>query len=119
MAENKIHALVKSVFTELEEKKAEDVTVLDIGQLSTIADYFIIATGANARHLDALRDSAEEVIEKNGGEIRQIEGKGTSGWILIDCRDFVIHLFDASNRTFYDLARIWKVDPLIDPLTLD
>ena len=119
MAENKIHELVKAVFSELEEKKAEDVTVLDIAQVSTIADYFNIATGANARHLDAMRDTVEEVIEKNGGEIRQIEGKGVSGWILIDCRDFVIHLFDASNRTFYDLARIWKDAPLIDPLTLD
>lgn len=119
MSENKINELVKAVFAELEEKKAEDVTVLDIAQLSTIADYFVIATGTNARHLDALRDTVEEVLEKNGGEIRQIEGKGTSGWILIDCRDFVVHLFDASNRTFYDLARIWKDAPLIDPMTLD
>lgn len=119
MAEMTVNSLVKAVYAELEEKAAEDVTVLDIEQISTIADYFIIATGQNARHLDALKDAMEEVLETNGCEIKQIEGKGSSGWILMDCRDFVIHLFDASNRTFYDLARIWKDAPLIDPLALE
>ena len=119
MAEMTVNSLVKAVYAELEEKAAEDVTVLDIEQISTIADYFIIATGQNARHLDALKDAMEEVLETNGCEIKQTEGKGSSGWILMDCRDFVIHLFDSSNRTFYDLARIWKDAPLIDPLTLE
>ena len=79
----------------------------------------MIATGQNANHLNALVEAVDELFEKNGWEIRQIEGKGKSGWVLIDCRDIVIHLFDASNRTFYDLARIWKDARQVNPLTME
>ena len=119
MAETQMIDELKAVYTTLDDKKAEDISILDIGELSTIADFFIIATGMNANHLDALVEAVEETVEKNGWEIRQIEGKGKSGWVLIDCRDIVIHLFDASNRTFYDLARIWKDAKQINPLELD
>ena len=110
---------LKTIYTTLDDKKAEDISVLDIGELSTIADYFVIATGMNANHLDALVEAVEENLEKNEWSIRQIEGIGKSGWVLIDCRDIVIHLFDASNRTFYDLARIWKDARQVNPLELD
>ena len=119
MAETIVTEELKAVYSVLDEKKAEDISVLDIGELSTIADYFVIATGMNANHLDALVEAVAETVEKNGWSIRQIEGKGKSGWVLIDCRDIVIHLFDASNRTFYDLARIWKDAKQVNPLEMD
>ncbi len=119
MTDNDIKVQLQSIYATLDEKKAEDISILDIAELSTIADYFIIATGQNANHLNALVEAVDELYEKNGWEIRQTEGKGKSGWVLIDCRDIVIHLFDASNRTFYDLARIWKDAKHVNPLTME
>ena len=106
MAETIVTEELKAVYSVLDEKKAEDISVLDIGELSTIADYFVIATGMNANHLDALVEAVEETVEKNGWSIRQIEGKGKSGWVLIDCRDIVIHLFDASNIAISEVLAI-------------
>ncbi len=119
MSELTTNQLVKEICKALDEKKAEDMLVLDIRELSAIADYFAIVTGQNARHLDALVEAVEEVVEKSGWTIRQIEGTGKNGWVLIDCRDIVIHLFDNSNRTFYDLARIWKDAKHVDPMELE
>ena len=116
--ENIVHEQLQLIYHALDDKKAEDISILDIGELSTIADYFMIATGQNANHLDALVEAVDECCEKNGFTIRQVEGKGKSGWVLIDCRDIVVHLFDASNRTFYDLARIWKDAKQVNPMTL-
>ena len=77
--ESKIKEQLHAVYDVLDEKKAEDISILDIGELSTIADYFVIATGQNANHLNALIEAVDEVYGKNGWEIRQIEGKGKSG----------------------------------------
>ena len=88
--ESKIKEQLHAVYDVLDEKKAEDISILDIGELSTIADYFVIATGQNANHLNALIEAVDEVYGKNGWEIRQIEGKGKSGWVLIDCREDLI-----------------------------
>ena len=87
--------LVKKIVEALEDKKAEDITVLDIGEVSSIADYFIIANGNNANQ-------------------KQVEGTGNSTWILMDYQDIIVHLFSKEDRQFYDLDRIWRDGKVVD-----
>jgi ribosome-associated protein len=92
----------------LEDKKAADISLLDISAISSLADYFIIASGSNRSQLQAMCENVEEVMGKAGYTARQIEGYRTANWILLDYGDIVIHLFDMENRQFYGLDRIWN-----------
>lgn len=103
----------------LEDKKALDVKIIDIEQVSTLADYFIIASGTNRNQVQAMADNVEEVLGRAGYEPKQIEGYQTGNWILMDYRDIVIHVFDEENRLFYDLERIWRDGTVIEREELD
>ncbi len=92
----------------LEEKKAEDIQIIDISEISAIADYFIIANGTNRSQIQALADSVEEKMGRAGVQFKQMEGYDTANWILMDFLDIVVHIFDKDNRAFYDLERIWR-----------
>ncbi len=102
----------------LEDKKAQDIRIIDISEISTIADYFIIAGGDNRNQMQALANNVEEKLGKAGMPLRQIEGYDTANWILMDYHDIIIHLFDHENRLFYDLERIWRDGKLIDQTEL-
>ena len=99
---------VKAIYKALEDKKASDITVIDISSLSVMADYFIIASADNIRQTGAIADNVEEVLERMGIEPKQIEGRSSANWILMDYRDIIVHIFDKENRLFYDIERIWK-----------
>lgn len=92
----------------LEDKKGEDIKIIDISQISTLADYFIIASGSNRNQVQALCDNVEEKLGRMGIEQKQCEGYDNGNWILVDYRDIVVHIFDKENRLFYDLERIWR-----------
>ena len=92
----------------LEDKKANDISIIDIEKISTLADYFIIASGTNRNQVQAMCDEVEEKLGKAGFEPKHIEGYNSANWILLDYGDIVIHLFDEENRLFYDLERIWR-----------
>ena len=102
----------------LEEKKASDIRVIDIAQVSSLGDYFIIATGSNTSQLQAMADAIDEAMEKNGLHARGTEGYRNAAWILLDYGDIIVHLFDEENRLFYDLERIWRDGTQIDPKEL-
>ncbi len=106
--------LVKKVAGALEDKKAEDITVIDISEVSSIADYFIIATGLNSNQLTAMQDAVDEVMYTNGIHAKQVEGNNNSTWILMDYQDVIVHLFSKEDRLFYDLERIWKDGKIIE-----
>ena len=106
--------LVKKIVEALEDKKAEDITVLDIGGVSSIADYFIIANGNNANQLTAMEDAVDEAMYTNGVHQKQIEGNSQSTWILMDYQDIIVHLFSKEDRLFYDLERIWRDGKVVD-----
>ena len=106
--------LVKKIVEALEDKKAEDITVLDIGEVSSIADYFIIANGNNANQLTAMEDAVDEAMYTNGEHQKQVEGTGNSTWILMDYQDIIVHLFSKEDRQFYDLDRIWRDGKVVD-----
>lgn len=92
----------------LEDKKAEDIRIIDISEISTIADYFIIADGSNRSQIQAMADNVSEMLGRAGVTVRQIEGYQNANWILMDFQDIIIHIFDRENRLFYDLERIWR-----------
>lgn len=98
----------------LEDKKAEDIRIIDISNISTIADYFIIADGSNKSQIQAMTDNVSEALGRAGVTVRQIEGYQNANWILMDFQDIIIHIFDRENRLFYDLERIWRDGVLIE-----
>ena len=106
--------LVKKVVDALEDKKAEDITVIDIHGISSFADYFVIANGSNANQLAAMQDAVDEAMYTNGVHSKQVEGNSNSTWILMDYQDIIVHLFSKEDRLFYDLERIWKDGTVID-----
>lgn len=98
----------------LEDRKAEDVKVIDIREISPIADFFIIANGTNQNQIQAMRDAADEALYKAGLTVKQVEGNQNSTWILMDYGDIIIHIFSKEDRLFYDLERIWRDGKEID-----
>ena len=92
----------------IDDKKGQDIKVIDIHNVSVIADYFVIASGTNSNQVQAIVDNVEEQLGRAGFEAKQIEGNRNSSWILMDYGDVIVHLFDEENRLFYDLERIWR-----------
>ena len=91
----------------LEDKKGEDIKVLDIRGLSNIADCFVIASGNNPNQLRAMADEVEEKLFKEGYKLHHSEGYTGGTWILLDFGNLLIHLFNKSEREFYSLDRVW------------
>lgn len=114
MVDNKTKELAAYAIEVLENKKAEDITLIDISEVSVIADYFIIAGGNNKSQIQALSDAVDEKLGKAGLPLKQLEGYNNANWILLDFGDIIIHIFDKENRLFYDLERIWRDGRQID-----
>lgn len=106
--------IAKKAYQALSDKKGEDIKIIEIGKLSTVADYFIIANGSNAPHVESLVDNVEEELVKENIHAERIEGVKSSGWILMDYNDVVVHVFSKEDRLFYDLERIWRDGKEID-----
>ncbi len=105
MNNEQIANLTKEV---LEDKKAEDVEIIDISEKSSFADYFVIATGNSDRQVSSLVDEVESKLEENGILVKSIEGKSTnSGWILLDFGDIIVNIFTKEMREKYSLEEIW------------
>lgn len=100
--------MTKLVIDALEDKKAEDIKIIDISEVSVLADYFIIAGGNNNSQIQALCNNVEEKLGRAGYPVKQIEGYDTANWILMDFGDVIVHIFDKENRLLYDLERIWR-----------
>lgn len=111
---NTINNTLKKVIDALENKKAENIQLIDISEVSTIADYFVITNGMNVSQIQALSDNVEEKLIVDGIRPRSIEGYNTANWILMDYSDFLVHIFDRESRGFYDLERIWRDGKVID-----
>lgn len=105
--------MVKLAYEALEEKKGEDIQVIEIKDISIIADYFIIANGSNALQVDALVDSVRDKLGRSGYEPIRIEGIKSASWILMDYGDVIVHVFSKEDRLFYNLERIWRDGKII------
>lgn len=99
---------VKIIIDALEDKKAENIQIIDISEISSIADYFIITNGTNKSQVQALSDNVTEKLGIAGIHPQNIEGYNNANWILLDYNNILIHIFDKESRGFYDLERIWR-----------
>jgi len=106
--------MAKMAIEALEDKKAEDIKIIDISEVSVLADYFIIAGGNNRSQIQALCNNVEEKLGRAGHPVKQIEGYETANWILMDFGDVIIHIFDKENRLLYDLERIWRDGKVVE-----
>jgi ribosome-associated protein len=90
------------------EKKAIDAVLLDLREIASFTDYFIIASGTNERQVQAISDEVVETLKKSGTPVIRVEGYKTAEWVLLDYGDFVMHIFGDKARKFYDLERLWR-----------
>lgn len=100
--------LAKIAYNALDEKKGINISIIDISEISTLADYFIIAGGNNENQVKALANSVEEEMYKVDCKPKHIEGFDNANWILMDFSDIIVHVFNEEDRLFYDLERIWR-----------
>ena len=111
---NKSKEMTRLAIQALEDKKGNDIQIIDIHEVSVIADYFIIASGSNPNQVKALADNVEETLGRAGYEPRQTEGYSTAAWILMDYNDIIVHIFSEEDRSFYDIERIWRDGSVVD-----
>ena len=105
--------IISEIKAFLDERKAEDIVVLDLRQHANIAEYFIIATGANKPHLKALYDGLQRCYKDHGFKGFQKAGMPDSGWMIFDYQGIMVHVFERELREFYDLEKLWKDAPRV------
>lgn len=100
--------MMQIVYAALDEKQALDINVIDICEISSLADYFIVASGRNERQVQALADEVMDKLGKAGYTDNRVEGYQNARWILMDYHDIVIHVFHEEDREFYNMERLWR-----------
>ena len=98
----------------LDEKKAADLKIIGIRDVSVLADYFVLATGTSGTHVKALADEVEFRLGEAGVEPGHTEGYRSNTWVLLDYGSVVVHVFTPESRRFYDLDRLWQDGQIID-----
>jgi ribosome-associated protein len=91
-----------------DDKKANDLVILDISKVASFANYFLLCTGDSSRQMQAIADEVEKQLKEAGIRPSHVEGYQNSEWILLDCMDLVVHIFSKNARAFYDLERLWR-----------
>ncbi|MBI1746173.1 MAG: ribosome silencing factor [Acidobacteria bacterium] len=105
-----LHTVVQSI----DDKKGSDIVVLDISQVASFTDYFIICTGTSTTQMQTVVDTIRERLRESGERPAHMEGYNTAEWILLDYGSFIVHVFSAKARAFYDLERLWSDGRRID-----
>ncbi len=109
MKKNDVKRQVADAITACQSKKAEEISVLELEKGSgAFTDYFVVCSGTNPRQIQAISDEVEERLEKAGLRPTHVEGYKQAEWVLLDYVDFVVHVFSAKARQYYDLERLWK-----------
>ena len=112
MAEAKL--LAEEIVKALDSKRAKEIEVLRVGDITILADYFILCTATSTTQIRTLADLCEETVEKLGEELHHREGERESGWVLLDFSTVVVHIFLPEQREFYGLDRLWRDGELVD-----
>lgn len=100
--------LVQTAVAALEDIKAQDITVIDVREKTSITDFMVIASGSSNRHVKSLADNVLEKVKAGGAAILGSEGLDSGEWALLDLGDVVVHVMMPSTRQFYDLERLWQ-----------
>ena len=109
-----MNEVIKKSIAFMDDKKAENITVLDLHAVANIADYFVVATAANKPHLKALSDGLQRLFKNEQFEGYRAAGTPESGWAIVDYDGVMIHIFSAEMRSLYDLEKLWKDATRID-----
>ncbi len=96
------------------EKKATDLVLLDLREIVSFTEFFLICTGASTRQVQAISNAIEDTLRKSGKHPLHIEGYSSAEWILLDYGDFIVHVFSPASRRFYDLERLWRDAPRVE-----
>jgi ribosome-associated protein len=99
---------VKTAAAAADDKKAKDLLVLRVAEITSFTDYFVICSGSSVRQVQAIADAVTEQLKAIGQRPMHTEGKATGEWVLIDYGTFVVHVFTEDSRRFYDLERLWR-----------
>jgi len=105
-----VEELLKLVETELDERKAHHIKVLDVREKSSITDYMVVATATSSRHAQSLCENVVEKVKENGMQPLGVEGQPGSDWVLLDLGDVVVHVMTGHAREFYQLEKLWSVE---------
>lgn len=100
--------ILNDLYRQLDDKQAEDIIVLDVQGLTSISDYFVIASADNPRKVKAIADHVEKFMAENNISVKFKEGLDSSKWILLDFSNIIVHIFENEEREYYNLERIWK-----------
>ena len=111
---NSPEEMVREIVKALDSKKAVDITAIEIRDLTTLGDYFVVASGNSTSHVKALAEEVDERLSAMGVEPRRVEGYQTCLWILMDYYDIIVHIFNKETREFYGLERLWADAPKVD-----
>ncbi len=103
-----IEETIKLVYKAIDDKQGEEIKILKIGSISSLADYFIITSASNERQMKSITDNIEKELEEQGIFAKAREGTSGSNWLLLDYGDFIVHVFKTEDRQFYNLERLWK-----------
>jgi ribosome-associated protein len=119
MKKNELKQQVSAAIAACQEKKAEDITILELEKDSgAFTDYFVVCSGSNPRQIQAISDEVEDRLKKAGLRPTHVEGYRQAEWVLIDYVDFVVHIFTEKARQYYDLERLWKSAKKLRPAEL-
>ncbi len=100
--------LLTALYKELDDKQAEDIMMIDVKNITSICDYFVIASADNVRKVKAIADHAEDFLKNNDLELRAKEGTDSAKWILLDFGNIILHIFENEERDYYNIEKIWK-----------
>lgn len=109
-----IENMKEIILKAIDSKNGQDVTVLDVRELTSIADFFIIASGNSSTQVTAIADEVEFKMEEAGFEKVNREGYSSARWVLLDYMDIIVHIFHKDEREYYDLERLWETMEKLD-----
>lgn len=105
--------LAKAIAKALDSKKGDSIEILHVEDLTTLADYFVMASGSSTTQVRALADEVEDTVEKLGLDMPRREGRGGDSWILMDVGSVIVHVFTQESRDYYQLEKLWGDAPLV------
>lgn len=106
--------MVRFIVKLLDDKKAKDISVMEVGKLTTLGDFFIVASGTSTTQVKTLAEEIEDKLSALGIEPRRVEGETSAMWILLDYSDVIVHIFYHETRDFYCLERLWADAPQVN-----
>jgi len=115
MSEENVSCAALALYKAIDTKFGQNITLLDLREVTPIADFFFLVTGGSKPQLDALADVAEETLIEHGLQLRHREGVRSANWTLLDFGSIVVHLFDKESRDYYNLERTWGDAKIIEP----